>query len=423
VVVATKAQTRPSGKKTATCGGLRRTSGRLPNPGHFGRTTKCHAGKPAKPAAHGRREILPSVIAGDGVIPRRNRVPVVDAAGRPLMPCLSVRARKLLDNGKAVGAWNKLGIFYIRLKAEKTPKNQPLVVGIDPGSKFEGYSVVGTKDTVVNIMSEAPDWVKKAVETRRTMRRARRFRNTRWRECRFDNRLAGKAWLPPSTKSRWDAKLRVATKLKEILPLTGAVVEDVKAVTKKGKRRWNVSFSPIEAGKEYLYNGLKKIGLELSLKQGMETKEARDALGLKKIKSKSRPVFASHCVDAWVLAASETGATEPTTRGLLYAVPLHFNRRQLHMLQPTKGGLRRPQGGTLSLGFKRGTRVQHPKYGLCYIGGCAPMENRLSLHSMKTGKRLCQNARTEDIEVLSNSNWRSQFLPALKSGASLRRER
>jgi hypothetical protein len=344
-------------------------------------------------------------------------VPVVDKTGRPLMPCLAVRARKLLDNGKAVGAWNKLGIFYIRLKTEKEPKNQPLVVGIDPGSKFEGFSVVGTKDTVVNIMSEAPDWVKKAVERRRDMRKARRFRNTRRRAKRFDNRLAGMRRLPPSTKSRWDAKLRVVTKLKEILPLTGAVVEDVKAVTKKGQRRWNVSFSPIEAGKQYLYNGLEALGLKLNLKQGMETKEARDTLGLKKIKSKSRPVFASHCVDSWVLAASMSGAKLPSTKDIYYLTPLRWHRRQLHMFEPSKGGLRKRYGGTMSIGLKRGTLVRHEKHGLCYVGGC-PYE-RLSLHSASTGRRLCQNAKAADIKLLARVSHRSQFLPALKSGASL----
>jgi len=35
-----------------------------------------------------------------------------------------------------------------------------LAVGADPGSKFEAVSVVGSKDTVLNIMLEAVDWVK-----------------------------------------------------------------------------------------------------------------------------------------------------------------------------------------------------------------------------------------------------------------------
>jgi len=102
-----------------------------------------------------------------------SRVPVVSADGTPLMPCKPAKARKLLKAGKAVKKWDKLGVFYIQLKSNPAkPSYQPLAVGVDPGSKFEGFSVVGTEDTVLNIMSEAVDWVKRAVEQRRQMRRA-----------------------------------------------------------------------------------------------------------------------------------------------------------------------------------------------------------------------------------------------------------
>ncbi|NLA39298.1 MAG: hypothetical protein GX882_07980, partial [Methanomicrobiales archaeon] len=82
--------------------------------------------------------------------------------------------------------WNKLGIFCIILTYDVQPDNQQLVVGIDPGSSFEGGSVVGTKETVLNGMSEAPKHVTKAVETRRTMRRARRHRKCWRRPARYN---------------------------------------------------------------------------------------------------------------------------------------------------------------------------------------------------------------------------------------------
>ena len=127
------------------------------------------------------------------------------------------------------------------------------MVGIDPGSTFEGYSVVGTHETVLNLMAEAPDHVKDAVETRRTMRRARRHRKWR-RPKRFDNRLTGKKRIPPSTRSRWEAKARVVAHLRKVLPLTAVVVEDVQAMTRPGKGgRWNRLFSPVQVGKERLY--------------------------------------------------------------------------------------------------------------------------------------------------------------------------
>ena len=102
------------------------------------------------------------------------RVPVLDTNRTPLMPTTPVRARLLLKQGKARPYWNKIGIFCIILTYAVQPDNQPFVVGIDPGSSYEGWSVIGTQETVINGMSEAPKHVKKAVEIRRTMRRYRR---------------------------------------------------------------------------------------------------------------------------------------------------------------------------------------------------------------------------------------------------------
>jgi len=72
------------------------------------------------------------------------RIPVMDAKTRQLMPTTPTRARLLLKNGQASPYWNKLGVFCIILKKEVEPDNQPIASGIDPGSKFEGWSVVGT---------------------------------------------------------------------------------------------------------------------------------------------------------------------------------------------------------------------------------------------------------------------------------------
>src|SRR6516164_6596389 len=118
------------------------------------------------------------------------RIPVVDQRGIPLMPCTAPKARALLKAGKAHPKRNKLGLFYLQLTYEQEPANQRLVVGIDPGASFEGFSVVGITDTVCNLMSQAPTHVKKAVQTRRSLRRARRSHLWR-RPCRFQNRLAG----------------------------------------------------------------------------------------------------------------------------------------------------------------------------------------------------------------------------------------
>ena len=326
------------------------------------------------------------------------------------MPCTPAKARHLFKSGKARPKRNKLGLFYVQLCYAQEPDNQPLVVGVDPGSKFEGFSVVGTKDTVTNLMVEAPDHVKDAIETRRTMRRARRFRKWR-RPKRFDNRLNRKQHIPPSTRSRWEAKARIVAHLLSILPLTDAVVEDVQAITRPGPRRkWNAAFSPVQVGKEHLYRLLREMGLEIHTREGWQTKELQEKYGLKKTKSKSKQSFESHAVDAWVLAAEVAGADKPTCLRLWYVVPAVLHRRQIHRLQASKGGIRKPYGGTRSLGLKRGTVILHPKYGRCTVGGFDRKKQTLSLHVYRTNTRLTQGARVKDCRVLTWVAFRSWFV-------------
>lgn len=326
------------------------------------------------------------------------------------MPCTPAKARQLFKSGKARPKRNKLGLFYVQLCYAQEPDNQLLVVGIDPGSKFEGYSVVGTKETVLNLMAEAPDHVKAAVETRRTMRRARRFRKWR-RPKRFDNRLTRKQRLPPSTRSRWEAKARVVAHLLSTLPLTAVVVEDVQAVMRQGKGgKWNRAFSPVQVGKQHLYRWLQARGLTVHLREGWQTKALREAYGLKKTSSKSKQSFASHAVDAWVMAASVSGAGQPTCTRLWYVVPARLHRRQLHRLQACTGGERKPYGGTRSLGWKRGTLVRHKRYGLCTVGGFDRQRQTISLHAYRTNKRLTQAAQGEACRTLTWVACRSWFV-------------
>jgi hypothetical protein len=196
--------------------------------------------------------------------------------------------------------------------------------------------------------------------------------------------------------------------LRKVLPLTDVVVEDVQAVIRKGKAgKWNGSFSPVQVGKEHLYRVLREMGLHVHLKEGWQTKEVREKYGLKKTKSKSKQSFGSHAVDAFVLAASVRGAAKPTCTRLWYVVGAVLHRRQLHRLQASKGGERKPYAGTRSLGYKRGTLVRHPKYGLCTVGGFDRRKQPLSLHAYRTNKRLTQGAKGKDCRTLTPVAWRS----------------
>ena len=327
-------------------------------------------------------------------------VPVVDKDGKPLMPTTWQRAWRWVASRKATYFWF-WGILCVRLNVEPSSRNlQPVVVGIDPGSKREAFTVKAKHKTFLNLLVHAVDWVKDRMEARSNMRRGRRFRKTPCRQPRFNRNRGG---LPPSTKARWQLKLRVAWLLAKIFPISGFVVEDIKAET-KGQRKWDVSFSPLEVGKAWFYEELGKVA-PVKLRQGWETFELRNRLGLKKSKSKLEEKFSTHNVDSWVLAWDGVGGDEdPDNEALLVLVPLEFHRRQLHVFQFSKGAVRRPYGGTRSMGFKRGSLVRHPKHGLCYVGGTS--NGRLSLHSLLDGTRLCQNAKVGDVEFKAFSSFR-----------------
>ena len=343
-------------------------------------------------------------------------VPVIDRNNKPLMPTKPSRARKWIKSGKATPFWHK-GIFCVRLNVEPSGNIlEPIAVGIDPGSKKEAFTVKSESHTYLNIQADAVTWVKDAVKTRREMRRGRRFRKTPCRKPRFNRAKGG---LAPSTKARWQWKLRICKWLKNMFPITDFVVEDIAAVTKKGKRKWNKSFSPLEIGKKWFYTELEKLGNVYTLK-GYETKELRDSYGLKKSRNKLAETFDTHCVDSWVLANWQVGGhTSVDNKEMLLVVPLQFHRRQLHALQPAKGvrcahrrlrltGIRRNYGGTRSMGFKRGSYVKHSKHGVCFVGGAS--KGSISLHSLENGKRLCQKAKPEDCKFLTYTSFRTRRL-------------
>lgn len=330
-------------------------------------------------------------------------VPVISSTGVVLMPTTNRKANKLLAKGRAIRGFDR-GIFYIALLDREDGYTQPIAVGLDPGSKKEAITIKSAAHTYLNLQADAVMWVKDAEESSTAMRRARRYRKTPYRKCR-PYRHQRRIPLPPSTKARWQLKLRICRWLARYYPVNIFVVEDVKAESYKGQgKQWNRNFSPIQVGKDWLYWQLGKIA-PVRLVSGFETYKERQRLGLMKCANKMSDSFTAHCVDSWTLANLEvSGHFEPDNTALLYLVPLRFHRRQLHRLQPEKGGIRKSYGGTRSCGFKRGSWVQHPTYGVCYVGGT--LGKTVSLHEMQTGKRLTQYAKPTDLKFLCTASWR-----------------
>ncbi len=182
----------------------------------------------------------------------QNRVPVLDKDGNPLMPTKCSRARRMVRDGKAVGKFNKLGIYYIQLTDESSGnKKQDISVGLDPGKYYSGIGLVSKNFTLFTAHLFLPfETVKKRMEQRRMMRRNRRgrridhkvaFSQRAHRQKRFSNRR--QKGVAPSIKANRLLEISVVSELSKIYPVSSIVFEYVKARTVKG-----CSFSPVQVG-------------------------------------------------------------------------------------------------------------------------------------------------------------------------------
>ena len=336
-----------------------------------------------------------------------NFVPVKSKDGKRLMPTTPTRAGMMIKCGDATPYWNH-GVFCIRLNREPSKRfKQEIVVGVDPGSKKEGFTVKSESHTYLNIQADAHNSVGKKVEKRRRLRRGRRSRKCPNRKNRT-NRMANKARMPAGTRARWDWKLRILDWLSKLYPVTHVCVEDIRARTKPSQKKWNTSFSPLEVGKQWFYAEIERRWKLFTL-QGWETKEIRDRLGLKKSSKKLSETVEAHCVDSWCLAYHTIGGVSvPDNTDLMCVSPIAIVRRELHRQNPQKGGKRPRYGGTTQNGLVKNTLVKHIKHGLTRISGFG--KRGISLYDLG-GTRLCQNAKASDFKVLRRLNftYRSGF--------------
>lgn len=154
---------------------------------------------------------------------------VVDADGRILAPCHPARARELLGKGAARAV--EMYPFAIRLvKAVPDPRVQGTDFKVDTGAAHHGFAVAekksgrcllwGQMDLRTDI-HERLDW-------RRTCRRNRRGRKTRYRKPRFDNRRRPEGWLPPSLKHRVACMVKFGKRLAGYVKIDRIVAETAK---------------------------------------------------------------------------------------------------------------------------------------------------------------------------------------------------
>ena len=338
-----------------------------------------------------------------------NFVPVKDKTGDPLMPTTSIRAAMMIKCGDATPYWDN-GIFCIRLNREPSNRyKQEIAVGVDPGSKKEGFTVKSEAHTYLNVQADAHTHTKTKIETRRRLRRGRRSRKCPNRKKR-PNRLINRKRIPATTRVRWHWKLRVLDWLAKIYPITHVCVEDIKAKTWKGTKKWNRSFSPLEVGKQWFYSEVRK-RWQLFTLQGHETKDIRDRLGLKKSSQKIKEAFDAHCVDSWCLAYHTIGGQPVVDNSDIFCIsPINIQRRCLHRQLPQKGGKRPRYGGTMCLGIVKNTIVRHVKHGLAVV--CGHNNGYLNLQSMESQERISRSAKVSDCKILTKLNFRHKIQTA-----------
>lgn len=159
-----------------------------------------------------------------------SKVFVLDTNKQPLNPVHPGRARILLTQEKA--AVFKRYPFTLILKcAVEEPQIEPLRIKIDPGAKTTGLALVNdaTGDVVFAAeLSHRGSIIKKRLDDRRSVRRSRRNRKTRYRQPRFDNRKRREGWLAPSIESRVCNIVTWVKRLMRLCPITTISQELVK---------------------------------------------------------------------------------------------------------------------------------------------------------------------------------------------------
>jgi len=380
-----------------------------------------------------------------------NRVPVVSKEGKPLMPTKPSRARRWVKEGKAVGKWSDLGVYYVQLTTPPSAQEvQPIAVGVDPGKSYSGVGVQSAKCTLAQLHLILPfGRVKKRMETRAMLRRSRRgrrinrdvpFKQRNHRQCRFDNRKQCK--IPPSIKASRQLELRVVKELAAIFPVTAIGYERVRAdidQTKRKRAKSGKGFSPVMTGQNWAISQMEKIApvyiREGWQKDGNGTSQLRTQLGLEKDKvNKSIAKPETHAVDGVTLACGYfvkyvlfigSNSHGYTHKGSVTVTPSPFKiitrpgavkrgkeygffRRQLHFEVPDKSGVRKRKGGTITpFGVRIGDWVRAEKAGKIYIGYVGGFTDTKKTQKVSvcdyTWKRIGQFAPSK-VELIRRNN-------------------
>lgn len=328
--------------------------------------------------------------------------------GSPLTPTTSTKARKLLKGKQATPIWNKFGQFGIQMLIETRKETPKTALGIDFGTKFEGYAVVCGKENNLAVMWKLPDKKKivKKLEERKQLRQARRWRTCRRRPARFDNRDKN-GFIAPSQNVIVQSRLKCLKELFKQYPINAIALEDVKFNHRNN--RWGKNFSTIEVGKKVIQNVLKEKG-ELFQFAGYDTEGFRTQYGYTKSSDKGKETFNSHCSDALALATN-ISAKQHIPQGTFLVVDDTYRpvRRKLHDTQFSKGGIREKYSSGNFDGIRKGAICE---FGLLaggtgnrhYIYPFVEKESKIKRITKLTGKISWVSRKFKCTEVSRKSS-------------------
>lgn len=151
---------------------------------------------------------------------------VLDINGQPLMPTARHgKVRKLLNSHLAKVV--KRCPFTIQLLYQSTKEIQPVSIGVDAGSKHIGLAATTEQKVIYQEELIPRNDVVKLLSARRTLRRSRRNRKTRYRKPRFNNRVRSKhkEWPAPSIEVKIQEHITAIKNICKILPVSEIHVE------------------------------------------------------------------------------------------------------------------------------------------------------------------------------------------------------
>ncbi len=300
------------------------------------------------------------------------------------MPATQAKVRKLLKAKAAKPVWNKFGEFGIQLLTETSEIIQNISLGVDVGTKFEGYSVSSKNENLLNIKLNLPDKsnIKRKMEERSTLRRTKRRHKLRSRKARYNNRVRV-GFIAPSQLVVIKSRLKILRELFKIYPISVIGLEDV--CFNHYEKRWGKNFSTMEIGKNKLRAFLKEKAKLFEFK-GYKTKELREKYGYKKISDKSKNVFESHCCDSLALACEVlTGSRiEPNKKLTVVDDTYRPVRRKLHKVIPIKNNIRKSCGRGTVFGLQKGKIIGYKGKEYLLTGVYKNTKYRISNKETKT---------------------------------------